>query len=162
MTVNIRLLLALLIALVLTILPMPALLTGLRPPWVFLFVLYVQFFKPNYFNVSFILFLGLCLDVLSSAVIGEHAFALLLTTGLISGKARRFNFFSMGQQMALILPFCLMYQVTILLIDAFLGYHYEVLMTVCSAVISMLLWPWVRLLGDNMLSAKTATYRYKM
>jgi len=161
MSVNIRLLLALLIALILSILPMPALLAGLRPPWVFLLVLYVQFFRPNYFSVPFILFIGLCLDVLTSTVIGEHAFAMLLTTGLISGKARRFDFFSMGQQMALIVPFCLIYQFTILLIDGFLGYHYEPFMAIGSAIISMMLWPWIKLFGDNMLFARVTRYRYK-
>ena len=153
-TLNIRLLLVLLIALVLTILPMPHLLVALRPPWIFLFVLYVQFYLPSYFKVTFIFLIGLCLDVLLSTVIGEHAFAMLLTTWLVSGKARRFNFFTMGQQMALIMPFCLIYQFIILLIDAFIGYHYDPLMTVCSAVISMLLWPWIKLLGDSFLLVK--------
>lgn len=144
MTINIRLLIALFIAFVLTILPLPDMIMGLRPPWVLMFVLYIQFFLPNYFNITLIFFLGLCLDVLLSTVIGEHAFALLLTTCFAVGKARRFNFFSMVQQMFLVALFCLFYQLIIFLIDAFLGYNNGPWMAVGTALLSMMFWPWVR------------------
>ncbi len=117
---------------------------GFRPPWIMLFVLYIQFFLPNYFNMTSLFILGLCLDVLLSTVIGEHPFALLLTTWFAAGKARRFNFFSMGKQMLLVGLFCLLYQLIIFLIDAFLGYSPRLWMVVVSALFSLLFWPWVR------------------
>ncbi len=153
---NARLLLALLIVLVLTILPMPDLLTELRPPWMLLFVLYVQFFIPGCFRLPVLFLLGLCLDVLLATIIGEHAFSLLITTLLASGMARRFNFFPMGQQMALIGLFAGVYQFVILFIDAFSGYPYNILMVIGSAFISMLLWPWIRLLADDALLPRIA------
>ncbi|KTC81377.1 rod shape-determining protein MreD [Legionella brunensis] len=149
-----RLFIAIVLALALTILPLPDLLIGLRPPWVLMLVLYLQFFLPNYFNVVILLVIGLALDVLLSTVLGEHAFALSIVSWIASNKARRFNFFSMGQQMALIGFFCLLYQVLILIMEAFLGYHIALLMSIGSAAISMVLWPWVRLLADDTLRAK--------
>ncbi|ASQ46372.1 rod shape-determining protein MreD [Legionella clemsonensis] len=155
MNLYLRLLVAVLISLALTILPLPDSLTGLRPPWILMLVLYLQFFLPNYFNMITLLIIGLILDVLLATVLGEHAFALSVTTWLASNKARRFYFFSMGQQMALIGFFCLLYQMLILVMELFLGYRMDFLMSVGSAAISMILWPWVRLLADDTLRAKT-------
>lgn len=141
MTLNVRLFLALLISFVLTIIPLPMALVAFRPPWVLMLILYTQFFLPQYFSVTLIFFLGLCLDVLLSTVIGEHAFALLLATWFATGKIRRFSFFSMLQQMVLVALFCLIYQTIIFLIEAFLGYNTNLWIAVGTALLSMLFWP---------------------
>jgi rod shape-determining protein MreD len=143
MTLNIRLFLALIIALTLTILPLPDVMMGIKPLWVLMLVLYVQFFLPHYFNITLLFFLGLCLDVLLSTVIGEHAFALLLTTWFAAGKARRFNFFAMLQQMMLVALYCLIYQLIVFLIDAFLGYNNGLWIVVGTVSLSTFFWPWV-------------------
>lgn len=151
---NVRLFFALFVTLVLTIAPLPELLVGFRPPWLLMFVLYIQFFLPNYFNITVLFILGLCLDALLSTVIGEHAFALLLTTWFAAGKSRRFYFYSMGQQMLLIGKFCLIYQLVIFLIDASLGYHNHLIMVFGTAILSMFFWPWIRVVADNTLWVK--------
>lgn len=150
-TLHLRLFLSLFLVFVLTIIPLPALVMGFRPPWILLFVLYIQFFLPNYFNIALLFILGLCMDVLLSTVIGEHSFALLLTTWLSGGKARRFNFFSLFQQMMLVALYCLIYQLSILIIEAFLGYHNGIVIGAGAVVLSMFLWPWVRMLADSSL-----------
>ncbi|CEK10292.1 rod shape-determining protein MreD [Legionella hackeliae] len=159
--IYLRLFIAAIITLALTILPLPELLTGLRPPWVLMLVLYLQFFLPGYFNVVILLIIGLILDVLLATVLGEHAFALSVVTWIASNKERRFNFFSMGQQMALIGFFCLLYQMLIMMMELVLGYHISFLMCVGSAAISMILWPWVRLLADDTLQVR-AVYSRKL
>lgn len=158
-SLNLRLFIALMLALVLTILPLPEFLVGLRPPWVLILTLYIQCFLPARFNLFFLVIIGILLDVLQSTVIGEHVFALTLVTWLVSTKARRFTFFSMGQQIALVGFFCLFYQLIILMIDAFLGFHTNPLMALGSALISMLLWTWVRLIADDALRMPLAYRR---
>ncbi|WED41843.1 rod shape-determining protein MreD [Legionella cardiaca] len=153
-SLHLRIFVAVILALALTILPLPDLLIGLRPPWVLMLVLYLQFFLPNHFNILSLLLIGLILDVLLATVLGEHAFALSVVTWIASNKERRFNFFSIGQQMALIGFFCLLYQILILMMEVFLGYHVAFIMSVGSAALSMILWPWVRLLADDTLRAK--------
>ena len=138
-------------ALVLSILPMPEILSSFRPPWILLLVLYIEYYLPGNFRLTTILITGLLLDVLLSTVIGEHSFALLLVTWIASSKSRRFQFFSMIQQICLIGFFCLLYQSVISFIDALLGYHYSLLMPLTSAVLGMFFWPWIRLLGDGSL-----------
>ncbi len=138
-------------ALILSILPMPELISAFRPPWVLLLVLYIEYFLPGIFKLTALLIVGLLLDALLSTVIGEHSFALLLVTWIASTKSRRFRFFSMVQQICLVGFFCFLYQSIISFIDALLGFNYSLFMPFASAALSMFLWPWIRLLGDGSL-----------
>lgn len=151
MTLKIRLFFLLLLASVLTILPLPHVIAGFKPPWVLLFVLYIQFYLPQYFNVAILFFVGLCLDVLLSTALGEHAVALILTTWFAASKVRRFNFFSILQQMMLVGLFCLVYQGIIFLMDAYMGYRHGLLVGVGAASLGLLFWPFMRLLGESTL-----------
>ncbi len=150
-TISFRFLLAILIVLSLSIIPLPDLFTAFRPPWVLMFVLYVQFYMPKYFRVTWVFFLGLALDVLLACVLGEHALALLLASCLAASKTRRFYFFSTIQQMFLIAFFCLVYQLLIVLMDASLGNNNGVVYAFITVFITMLFWPWVKLLADTVL-----------
>lgn len=153
---NLRLIVATILALALTILPLPELLVGLRPPWALLLLLYVQFFLPNQFNLILLVAIGLALDTLLSTVLGEHALALSLVAWIASSKARRFDLFTMSQQMALIGLFCLFYQMLILFIDYSLGYYSGFVMPLVSTLITILLWPWIRLIADEGLVVRAA------
>ncbi len=153
-TVNGRFFFAMFSMLVLTIIPIPAVFAVFRPPWVLLFVLYIQFFLPRYFRVTWVFLLGLSMDVLLASVIGEHAFAMLLTSCLAATKARRFHFFSIAQQMILIALFCSAYQLILVLIDAAVGYTNGVWFVAGTVFVTMIFWPWVKLLADNTLLPK--------
>ena len=154
-----RLFIATIIALILTILPLPDIFIGLRPPWVLMLILYLQLFLPDYFKIYYLIILGLVLDVLLSTLLGQHVFALALVSWIASSKARRFRLFSIGQQMALIGFFCLLYQLLIFMMDASLGYSVRFAMAVGSAMISILLWPWLRLIADDTLLINKANRR---
>lgn len=138
-----RLLWIVLLAFILTILPLPIWLASIWPPWVLLLILILQFFFIDYFNIFILLIFGFMLDLLLSTVIGEHIFVLALVSWLASTKIRRFYFFNMGQQMCFIGSFCLLYQFIISLIDSFLGYPIDLVHVISSACISLLLWPWL-------------------
>lgn len=157
--ITLRLVLAFLLVLALTILPMPEFMSGIRPPWVLMLVLYLQFYLPDYFDVWVLFIVGLILDVLLSTVLGEHAFALCMVAWLASNKARRFYFFSIGQQMALIGLLCFVYQLIMMLIDAFISFHTSWLGLIGSTLLSVLMWPWVRLVAEDTLLAKVRYHR---
>ena len=142
---------AFIIALGLSILPLPGFVSIFRPPWVLLLALYIEYYVPGKSNISILLFVGLLLDVLLSTVIGEHAFALLSVAWIASSRSRRFQFFSMSQQICLIGFFCLLYQALISFMDALFAFHYSIIMPFASALLSMLVWPWIRLLGESFL-----------
>ena len=145
---TLRFWLILIAALALTILPIPDFLNVARPPWVFFLILYIQFYLSAHFNLTFLFFLGLCMDVLLATVIGSHTFALLLTAWIALGRVRRFEFFSSTQQLVMVGMLCFVYQLSIILIDAFLGFHYTWFTPLISAFMSMILWPWFKLFAD--------------
>lgn len=150
-TLYLRLFFATVLAFSLVILPLPHVIYILRPPWILLLILYLQFFLPNHFNFIILLLLGLLLDTLSSTILGEHAFALSLVTWLANNQARRFNFFPMKQQMLLVGFFALLYAIFIFLLEAFLGYYTHLGTLIGGPLMSMTLWPWIRLLADEWL-----------
>lgn len=147
-----KLFIAFIATLVLSILPMPELVAVFRPPWVLLLALYVEYFLPGTLHLLPLLLIGLVLDVLLSTVIGEHAFALLLVMWVASTRSRRFRFFSMVQQICAVGVFCFLYQAIITGIDAMLAFNYSLIMPVASALLGMITWPWVRVLGDSSFS----------
>ena len=151
---RLRLWIGFICALILSILPIPELISVFRPPWILLFALYIEYFLPGNFKLTTLLIVGLLLDVLLSTVIGEHSFALLLVTWIASTKSRRFQFFSMMQQIFLVGFFCLFYQAVISFIDASLGLNYSLFMPFASALLGMFIWPWIRLLGDGSLATR--------
>lgn len=148
---SIRFLIGLITTLILTILPLPALIVGFRPFWVLMFVLYFQFYRPGYFGVVGVFFLGLILDVLLSSVMGEHVCALLLTTWVAESKMRRFEFLSIAQQMICVTSLFLLYQIVIVLVDSSLGYNPPAFFALEAILTSVLCWPWIKLFLDNLL-----------
>jgi len=142
------------VALILSILPLPAFLVFFKPPWILLSLLYVAFFLPAKSNLAVIVILGLILDVLLSTILGAHAFALIATLGLTFGKARRFQFFPMVHQIILVGFFCFFYQNILMFINALQGLPYNLWIPLASCGLGMLFWPWIRLFGDEWLLSR--------
>jgi rod shape-determining protein MreD len=160
MNIPVRLIIALCCSFLLSILPSPEIMHGIRAPWVLLLILFEIFYLPRYFNAYLVLFAGLCMDILLGSVIGEHSFAFLLTTWVASRKSQRFTFFPMGQQMVLIGLFSLIYNFTMLLIDAFLGNKFSLFSVLGSAGLAIILWPWVRILADSFFIPRVKSRNY--
>ncbi|HAT5043500.1 TPA: rod shape-determining protein MreD, partial [Legionella pneumophila] len=113
------------------------------------------YYLPGKFKLTALLIVGLLMDVLLSTVIGEHSFALLLVTWIASTKSRRVQFFSLIQQVCLVGFFCFLYQSIIIFIDALLGFNYNLIMPVTSAILGMIIWPWIRVLGYSSLLTRS-------
>ncbi len=69
-----------LIALILTVLPLPSYLAVVRPMFLVLTVLYWSIASPRAGGIALGFFSGLLLDVFQSPVLGEHALALSIIT----------------------------------------------------------------------------------
>lgn len=138
-----------LLILILTILPLPEVLSKMRPPYTLLFFLYLQCFFPRYFNAFILLLGGFALDLLLSSLLGQHSFALILSTWLSHKKIKRFYLFSMPQQMAWIAVFCMVYQSVIFLFNFFLGYKVSFFFTLVSVLLAVLSWPWMQWLANR-------------
>lgn len=146
-----RLLIAVLLALIFTIIRLPEQLALIRPLWALLLMLYIQVNLPAAFHVSVLCLIGLTLDALCPSVMGQHALALILAAWCISGRARRFKFFSMTQQMGWVLLLSTVYQSTLFLINLILGYPIGPITMLLPICMTTLMWPWARLMLDKRL-----------
>lgn len=128
----------------LSLFPLPLSLALLRPPFILLFVLYVQFVSKHRFPVLGLFLLGLCLDVLTVSVLGEHAFALLLAAWFASSRRRRFYFSSLPQQALFIMMGCAIYATTLCVIDHSMGYASSWISVPLTMLTGVICWPWLR------------------
>ncbi len=154
-----RIIVVFIMALILTIIPLPNSLIWIRPPWILLFVLYLQFYLPYYFRILSIFIIGIIMDALLATIIGEHVFILCLMTLIANYRARCFHLLPVSQQMMLIGFFSMIYQVMIIFIDLLLGYNADSLSIFGIGLISMLMWPWLRLIGEKFLLKVCLNFR---
>lgn len=74
--------LTLLIAIVLTIVPLPEVVAPFRPPWVTMAIIYWGMMWPRLCGILTAFICGLILDVLSGSLLGQHAMALSVVSYL--------------------------------------------------------------------------------
>lgn len=90
--------LALLVALSLEVAPLPAEIAAWRPPWVALTVIYWSMLQPGRYGVGVAWIVGLVLDVLQGAVLGQHALMLAVTAFLTIRFCQRLRVFPIWQK----------------------------------------------------------------
>ena len=118
-----------LLALILSVLPLPDLIMPFRPDWLLLTLVYWSIALPHRANVGTAFFAGLLHDILLGSVLGVHALALVIPVYLAASQFQRMRNYSVWQQAAYMNR------------DIQLDYHYF-----WSIVSSMVFWPWVFLL----------------
>lgn len=156
---SIRLLSLMVLAFIFTIISLPEQLSIFRPLWVLLLMLYLQFMLPNVFHLSMVILFGLTLDALGASPMGQHAFALALVAWCASGRARRFKFFSMPQQIVWVFVLCLIYQLTLCLINYILGYPFSLWNLIIPISMSTLIWLPTRQCAEHWLSERSFSRR---
>jgi rod shape-determining protein MreD len=132
-----------LVALILTLLPMPDWTVWLRPSWVLLVLIYWLTVMPYRVNVGTAWFMGLCLDVLNGTLLGEHALAMTVVGFFAVRIHSRFRMFPLIQQGLFVFVFVLLYQFILYCIQGFLGDLPKTWLYWLSPLTSMVLWPWV-------------------
>ena len=131
------------VALMLTILPMPDWAIWMRPSWVLLVLICWVMTVPHRVNVGVAWIVGIFLDVLNGTLLGEHALALSIIAYLVARMHSRLLMFPTLQQGLIVLFLVLLYQFIIFCIQGFIGQPPLNWLYWSSAVTSMLLWPWV-------------------
>lgn len=95
--VNVAVVLALAGALALTIVPLPAAVQPFRPDWVAVLLLYWSIRMPGRFGLVTGFFMGLALDALTGALLGQHALALVIVLYLSERFHLRIRAFPVSQ-----------------------------------------------------------------
>jgi len=92
----IQIILSLILALILTLCPMPHWLILSRPVWVLLVLFFWALILPGRLIITLAWIVGIFLDVLSGTLLGEHAIALTLVTYLVSRLNNQLWMFSLS------------------------------------------------------------------
>ena len=133
--------LSIVIALALTIVPMPAVTAAYRPEWVALLVLYWCLRAPQHFGLTIAWVCGLMLDALKGGLLGQHAFALLIAAFIIQKFQLRIRVFPILQQTLTIAVITALFELILLGLDGFAGRPVGGTARLWPAVVTLLVWP---------------------
>lgn len=144
------LLLTLVAALTLTILPMPSWASDFRPQWVTLILIYWCLVRPTRFGVFSGFALGIAQDLVSGALLGEHALSLSVVAYLAGGLHRRIRAFPLSQQAVAVWLLLLIERLLSLWILGATGQPTPTLTYWLPTLVGLLLWPGFSLLLDRL------------
>jgi rod shape-determining protein MreD len=136
-------LLSFLVALILAVTPMPAWSVWGRPEWVALAVIYWTIALPHRVGIITALVIGIAMDVLEGAVLGQNAFALVVVSLLALVLYQRLRVFSLWQQAAVVFVLVGINQLICQWVQNLEGAGAQSLLFLLPACSSALLWPLV-------------------
>jgi rod shape-determining protein MreD len=143
-----RILFTALVALVLTVLPLPPWLDVLRPVFLVLAVLYWSVNAPRTGDIALGFFAGLTLDVFQGPVLGQHALALTLVTYIAVREHQRIRYKPAFQQALFVFGALAVYEFVLFAIDGWSGHPVTSPLRWVHAVTGALLWaPVAAILG---------------
>lgn len=134
------------IALMLTMLPLPSWAHVARPEWISLTLIYWCIALPHRIGVGVGWLMGLLLDVIRGTVLGQHALVLALIAYVSLQLYQRIRLYPLSQQALVILLLVLMGQMLALWIRGLLGEPPQSWAYWLPSLTSMLIWPWLFLI----------------
>jgi rod shape-determining protein MreD len=136
-----RLLLSVLVALILTVLPLPPWLDVLRPAFLVLTVLFWSVNAPRTGGLALGFFAGLMLDVFQGPVLGEHALALSLVTYIAVREHQRIRSKPAIQQALIVFAALIVYEIVLFMIDGWTGRPVTSPLRWVHTLTGALIWP---------------------
>jgi len=134
------------VAMMLTMVPLPVWAEYLRPEWASMVLIYWCMALPSRVGVGVGWLVGLFLDVIHGAVLGQYALALALVAYLTLTLHQRLRIYPLMQQSLVVMMLILLQQLLITWVKGFIGQPPESLAYWLPSLSSMLLWAWVFIL----------------
>lgn len=134
-----------LLAFVLAVLPLPQWLLWARPEWLALVLIYWTIALPHRVGLLTALLLGVMLDTVEGAVLGQNAFALVVVAGLAVVLYQRLRVFGLWQQAAVVFVIVGVNQLICQWVQNLQSVGAGSLLFLLPALSSALLWPVVLL-----------------
>lgn len=142
--------LSLLVALLLTLLPIPPALQLLRPYWLALVLAYWVMEDPDRVGLGLAFVIGVVADLVVGTLLGEQALRLVVITFILQRFRARLRFFPMSQQALAIGALLLNDRIVALAVRLTLGEPPLASLAWFSPLVGMLLWVPVFMLLDGM------------
>lgn len=138
---RLRVLTTAIVALLLTVLPLPFWLDVLRPEFLVLTVLFWSISAPRAGGIALGFLSGLALDVFQGAVLGQHALALCLVTYIAVREHPRIRSKPLFQQMLIVFGALFLYEFMVFAIDGWSGHPVTTPLRWLHIVSGALVWP---------------------
>ncbi|MCP3661831.1 MAG: rod shape-determining protein MreD [Gammaproteobacteria bacterium] len=136
-------LLSFIVALLLTVIPLPETARLFRPQWTTLVLIYWSLALPQRVGVGVGWTLGLFLDVMTGTLLGQHALALSLIAFITLKIHLQVRLFPLWQQSSIVLALLLIERLIGLWTIGATSQPTPSLLYWVPPLIGMLLWPWV-------------------
>lgn len=143
--------LALLVALSLEVAPLPDTADILRPAWMALSIIYWSMHQPGRYGVGIAWIVGLVLDVLKGAVLGQHALMLSVAAYLTIMFRQRMRVFPIWQQTAAVGVIAAIYEFLGFWIDGMTGDLEGGVVRLAPIISALVLWPPLAFLTDRLI-----------
>lgn len=134
---------SLLIAFLLTALPLPHWVDDWRPAWVAMVLIYWCMALPERIGIGIAWCLGLLLDVQQGALLGQNALGLALIAYFVIQIHKRFRLFPLVQQSCLVGFIIIFYLLISSWVTGIMGIPPKTWTYWMPAISSMVLWPWL-------------------
>jgi rod shape-determining protein MreD len=136
-----RIALTALVALILTVLPLPTWLDVLRPAFLVLTVLYWSINTPRAGGIGLGFLCGLLLDVFQGPVLGEHALALSIVAYIAVREHQRIRSKPAFQQSLLVFAALAFYEFVVFAIDGWTGHPVTSSLRWLHCLTGAIVWP---------------------
>ena len=137
------------VALLLTIMPLPEWARYARPDWVGLVLIYWCLALPDRVGVITGWFAGLLVDLVTGTILGQHALALTIVAYLTQRLHQRIRLFPILQQAFTVMVLLILHQLLALWISRIIGRPGAPWYFWAPSLLGMLLWPVVFVLLRN-------------
>jgi rod shape-determining protein MreD len=137
---------ALIVALMLTVLPLPDWLEAFRPDWIALTLIYWAMMAPRTWSVGSAWLVGLVLDVAQGTLLGQHALALSVIVFVTVRMHLLMRVFPGGQLAAAAFSLLALYQFILFWINGVAGVPVDAVYYWGPVISGALLWPVVTML----------------
>ncbi len=135
--------LTVLVALILTVAPLPGWSEALRPLWAPLVVFYWVIALPERFGVGLAWVVGLLLDALTGTLLGAHALALTLVAFFAARWHLKLRMFPLWQQSLAVGAALAVYAFILFWIGGISGEMSQPLTRFLPVAVSTAIWPWI-------------------
>lgn len=133
------------IAMMLMLMPLPDWAQAYRPEWLMLVLIYWCMALPNKVGIGIAWILGLCVDVIQGALLGQHAIGFAITAYIAIRFHQRVRNYPLHQQSLFVGMILLPYMSISLWILGILGEDPKSWLYWAPVVTSVLIWPWIYL-----------------
>lgn len=141
--------LTIVVAFMLTMMPLPDWAVEYRPDWVTLVVIYWAMALPARMGVTFAWLAGLMLDVSHGAILGQNALGLVLVVYIVQLQHQRLRVASLLQQAIVVFFLLLLKQLIVLWVSGIVGHAPHTWLFFMPCVTGAFLWPWIFIIARD-------------